>query len=342
MRVLSLVLVCTAVVHAQIPQTTMTAMTDGPVAALAQIGTNTAFQVTAASTPVAASPNNLSLVATLNTGGYASAITTAYPTQPYQGQIGVNFFERAYARGTSSEIAGTSASAAQQGASHGPHALRVTFQNNPGVSGKIVFSFRANASIGGVTAGSIDVGADGTVEYSTTASGFRELPFTFGTAGSVVVKVTNECRIAGSGNAVDFMSAWTEMWVGFRPDLTATSTFTNYGTSCGGVSATGTDVVIGSNRVLTFLVTGGFTNSVVLSATGSQQLAVPLPGGCNLLCTAESVRLLQSDNLGNATDSYVLPSIAVGTTFHQFLPLNLIGNNLVLTASNGVRVSCVR
>ncbi len=336
----ALLLLPLATLTAQIPQTTLSTVTATPIAVLSQVGTQSAFTVVPANTPVAGTPNTVNINARLDQGGYASATTIAYPTQPYQGSIGLNFFERAYARGTAAEIAGTSSSAQQNGAMHGPHALLLTFRNAPGTAGRIVFNFRASTT--GAVAGSIDIGDDGNVEFAATAGASREFPFTFGPSGQVVVRVTNDCRATGTGNPNDFVSAWTEIWTGFRPDLTAQCTITAYGTACGGVTANGAEVVIGSSRVLTFLVNGAFANSVVLAASGDRQLGVQLPGGCSLLCNATGVRLLQSDSLGNATDSYAIPATAVGTSWFQFLPLDLLSGNLVLTASNGLRVDCVR
>jgi hypothetical protein len=322
-------------------QTTIDIRAEGPVAALAQSGAQQDFEGVSAGTPIGSS-NRLYLNALLNQGVYLSATTIAYPTMPYQGGIGCNFFERAYARGTATDVAGTSASPAPTGAQHGPHALLLSFQNTPGTAGKIVFSFRANPGTTGTTSGAIDVGNDGTLELSATQTSRQELPFTFGPTGSLDVRVLNACTVRGTGNASDFQSAWTEIWVGFQPDLTATSSFTNYGAGCANVQAFGGDVLLGSNRVVTMLVTGAFPNDPVLGVSGTQSLNIPLPGGCSLLSTVEVVTVLTADATGNATQTWTMPSTLTGIAYHQFLPMSLQSGAVVLRASDGVRMELRR
>ena len=205
-----------------------------------------------------------------------------------------------------------------------------------------MFSFRtggtspATATVGG----SVDIGNDGTVEFSTAAGASREFGYTIGASGSVTVRVTNECVVTGTGNPQDFASAWTEIAIAYRPDINSTCTITTYGNGCAGVTAAGTSSVLGTNRVFSFLVTGAPVNSTVIAATGVQRLNLQLPGTCSLLTNAVVVRLIPSDGVGNATDSFTAAASATGRTYHQFFPLDFVGNNLVLTASNGVEVDC--
>lgn len=320
-------------------QTTVSIVTSGPVAAFADNGTAPAFQGVAAGTAVANSPRNLFLSARCATGEYASATTIAYPTQPYQEGIGLNFFERAYVRGSASTVAGSSASASASGAALGPHALLATFSNAPGTAGRIRFDFRANPGTTGAVFGSIDIDADGTVEASTNAGQSFDIPYVIGTSGTVDVLITNECMVTGTGSTLDFQSCWTEAFLGFFPDLTATCTFTNYGQGCG-ATLQGGEVILGANRVVTLLATGAFPNSPALFVTGSSSLAIPLPGNCSLLSTVEIVDVEQADAVGNVTHTWTFPVIATGTSFHQVLPVRLVNGAVELLATDGLRIEC--
>jgi hypothetical protein len=299
------------------------------------------YQGVGLGTPIANSPNNLFLMTSQSPTGVAlSASTICYPTLPINGGIGVNFFERANARGATGDVAGSSASAQQTGATFGPHAILCTVHGAPGTIGKIQLSFRQSAAATGTTGVLLDIGNDNTIELQSAAGVARDFPFTFGANGMVDVRVSNDCRATGDGTSTSHYS-WTEIWVGFMPDLSATCTFTNYGQGCG-PQAAGGEVVIGRNRIVTMLVTGCFPNMPVVAVAGTQAINLPLLGGCSLLANALDISLLAADGAGNATDSWTVPVTMVGRTYHQFLPITLQNSALVLTASNGVRVDCVR
>lgn len=311
-------------------------------AATAASGGSTTFQGIPQGRPIGASPNNVFLTTSQSpTGAYLSATTICYPTSSYQGSAGFNFFERAYARGTANDVAGSSASGAAAGATFGPHAVLATFQAPPGTVGRLIVQFRRSAANGGTASAAVDVGNDGTAEFAQTAAGNLSLPYTFGGSGQVDVRVANECRSVGNGSSTTVYT-WTEVFVGFQPDLTATCTFTNYGQGCGGVQAAGTELVVGNTRTILMSAIGGFPNDPVLVATGSQQVGLQLPGGCSLLCNAEGVRLVTADASGTASTTWTIPTTAIGTAYVQFLPLTDVNGALVLRASNGVRIDCVR
>ena len=322
--------------------TTVSVVASGPIAALTSAaGGTTSFQGVPSGRPIGASPTNLFLFTSqAPTGASLSATTICYPTQPINEGIGVNFFERANARGAAGDQCGTSASAQQAGASFGPHGILCTFANTPGRVGKIVVSFRQSAASTGSTGVSVDIGNDNTLELQSAVGVYREFPFTFGTSGTVDVRVANDCRAAGDGTSASFYS-WTEVWVGFLPDLAATCTFTNYGQGCGPQVA-GADIVIGANRLITLVGTGCFPNSPVVVANGTASLALPLPGGCTLLSNMVTISIVNADGAGITSQAWSVPVTATGRSFHQFLPVMLQGNALVLAASNGVQIDCAR
>lgn len=336
-----LILSCFALAAIVPAQTTVTLVAATPIAALTSaVGGTTTFQGIPQGQAIGSSPNSVFLTTNQSpAGSYLSATTICYPTSSYQGGAGFNFFERAYSRGTASDAAGSSASPAAAGGSFGPHAVLATFAAAPGTDGHIVVSFRRNAAAGGTTGVGIDVGNDGTVEIAQATAGEFSLPYTMGPSGQVAVRVANECGQVGDGTNTTLYT-WTEIWVGFQPDLTATCTFTNYGTGCAGVQAAGAQLVVGNTRTILMLATGCFPNSPAIVATGSHQLGLPLPGGCALLCNAEGLALTPADAAGNATVTWTIPVTVVGTQFVQFLPIADVAGSLVIRTSNGVRIDC--
>ncbi|MCB9881190.1 MAG: hypothetical protein H6834_05320 [Planctomycetes bacterium] len=58
-----------------------------------------------------------------------------------------------------------------------------------------------------------------------------------------------------------------------------------------------------------------------------------------LLCGAG---VIHADGAGNATQVVTAPATLTGLSFHQFLPISLSGTQVVLTATNGIRIECVR
>lgn len=322
--------------------TTISITAATPIAAMTQVAGGAAtFLGIAQGTPISNTPSNVFLNTSQSpSGGWLSATTICYPTMAYQQGIGVNFFERANARGAVGDTSGSSASTSPTGASFGPHAILCTFTNAPGTIGKIRLQFRASPAATGTTGVVLDIGNDGVIDLQSAVGVYQDFPFTFPASGQVTVRLGNECLAAGDGTSTNFYS-WTEVWLGFMPDLSATSTFTSYGQGCGPVAQAG-EVVLGTNRVITMLVSGCYPSMPVIAVGGTQPINLPLLGGCSLLCNALDFSLLTADGNGVVTDSWTIPVTLVGRTYHQFLPITLQNNNLVISASNGVRIDCVR
>jgi len=324
-------------------QTTVTLITTAPIAVLtSEAGGATTFAGIPQNQPIGTSPNSVALTTSQSPAGkYLSAMTNIYPTMAYQGGIGFNFFERAYARGLAGDFSGTSDSGQQTGATLGAHVVLATFAAAPGTAGNIKVHWRNSIPTGGAARAIVDVDNDGTPEVDQAAAGQFSIPYTFGASGQVVVRVSNECTVTGVGLGT-FNYTWTEMWVGFLPDLTANCTITSYGQGCSGVLATGGQQIVGTSRHIDVQATGCFASSPVIVATGSQRISLPLPGGCALLSNAEGVTLVSADGAGTATVSWQIPVTAVGTTYMQMLPVTLLNGALALAASNGVEVDCYR
>lgn len=321
-------------------QTTLSLAAATPIAAVTSAaGGATTFQGIAQGQPIGSSPNQVFLSTSQSANGYLSATTIVYPTVGYQGGAGFNFFERAYAAGNPGNAAGSSASTSASGATFGPHAVLATFQAAPGTVGNIRVSWRNNDVAAGTANAIVDIGNDGIAEVNQAAPQEFSFPFTFPASGQVVVRVANECRSTGTGTSMAEYT-WTEMWVGFQPDLTATCTISSYGQGCAGAMAAGNQIVVGNTRNLFVLATGCFPSGPVIVATGSAQLNLPLLNNCALLCNAETLAITTADAAGNATANWSIPTTALGTTHVQFLPLADQGGALVIRATNGVRVVC--
>jgi hypothetical protein len=329
------------VVAASLPaQTTLSLSAATPIATMTvDAGGATTFAVVPMGQAIASSPNNVFQSTSQTPGGdFLSATTIIYPTEPYQSGAGFNFFERANARGAIGDSTGTSSSAAAAGAGFGAHAVLAQFSAAPGTVGRVVVSWRNNGA--GTTGVVVDIDNDGVREVSQSAPGEFSLPYTIGASGTFSVRVASECRSDGTGTGA-MVYTWTELWVGFQPDLTASCSITNYGQGCAGAQAAGNELVVGNTRTIFMLATGCFPNSPAIVAIGGQSLNLPLLNGCSLLCVPETLAIAAADASGNATASWSIPVTVTGTSFVQFLPIADVGGQLVITASNGVRVDCV-
>jgi hypothetical protein len=166
------------------------------------------------------------------------------------------------------------------------------FSAPQGTQGHVRVSFRNNAgptTTSSTTGASVDIGNDGIFEVNQANAGEFDLPTRSARAARSRCASATCARSNGNGTAATIYT-WTEVYVGFQPDLTATCTFTNYGQGCGGVQAAGNELVVGNTRTIFMLATGCFPNSPTIVANGSSQIALPLPAGCALLCNAEASR----------------------------------------------------
>ncbi|MCA8963356.1 MAG: hypothetical protein KDC48_00640 [Planctomycetes bacterium] len=300
------------------------------------------FGTVAQNQPIGYWPNAVSLSTSQYPNGKSLfASTSIYPTQSYQGGIGLNYFEHAACRGVPGDFAGSSASAGQTGATLGAHSVLATFSAAPGTAGEFRITLLANAGTNGTAFASVDVGNDNVVEYAQGNTGSFVIPYTFGPSGQEIVRIDNECNVPGVNLSL-YNRGYSEISVWFMPNLTATCNITPYGQGCNGVQASGLDVVTGNTRTISVLGTGCYTNGPVIVASGSQQISLPLPLGCALLSNAEGVSLVTADAAGNATVTWQIPATLIGTTNVQMLPITVIGGNLTLSASNGVEIHCFR
>jgi hypothetical protein len=307
------------------------------VAVVAAAGGQSDHEVIAAGTAIPG-VGTVSLRASVDPVGdpYAGFITIAYPQI---GGLSVAVLERGYARGTARESGGTSASLLAAGATTGPHEFLMTIAAAPGTPGTLRISWNAQAELGATVSGAIDVGNDGSFEW-TGGAGTRGaiLPMTVG-AQPTAVRIVTDGAAAGTGSSADWVNYFADLFVRFDEDVATTCTFTGYGTSCGPTLA-GSAQTVGTEHVVTMTMRNGFAGALALAFAGDQRLALGFGGGCSLLCNATIATVVSIDATGTAQETYRLPYTTIGRAWFQMLPVTLQGQNLVITASNGVELDC--
>jgi hypothetical protein len=309
-----------------------------PVGVIATVGSQTAHDSVPAGTAIGRYPQNLDLAARIQTPEYASSVTLSYP-QPAGSSIAI--LHRSYARGATTTQAGTSGSAAPTGASQGACSFLVTVSGAPGTTGDLVLSWHGSADAGCRMNGGLDVGDDGSIEWTGGAGNLgHRARVTLGSQ-PLVARVTLDGQAVGTGSSADFVDVFADCFVRFEADQTSSCNFSIYGQSCGPV-LTGSAQTTNGRHLLTMSLAGGFPNAQVLAIAGDQRLALPLGLQCLLLSNVEYAQVLGTNGAGVAQDVHSIPSTATGTLFFQMLPIDVQGGQLVLRATNGVQLDCVR
>jgi hypothetical protein len=312
--------------------------TDGPVAVVAQAAGQSQHDFVAAGTPITGHPGNLDVSARVSVGSdYASAVTLAYPQVTGRS---VAILHRGYARGPATNAAGSSASTSSQGAVQGACSFLVSITGPAGIAGAVTLSWHGAADPSARIAGSIDIGNDGSPEWTGGVGAERQrFAATLGGA-PLLVRVTIDGQAAGAGGSI-FVDEFADLFLGFEEDRTSVCAFTLYGQSCGPV-LTGASTTGGGQHALALTLSGGFPNALALAIAGDARLALPLGLGCSLYTDVEVARVVSTDASGAAQDLHTIPSTALGTLYFQMLPFEVIGGQLVLRATNRVQLDCRR
>lgn len=311
--------------------TTVELHTQSDVAVVANAGSKTAHDSVAKNTKI----KNLRVHANLSSSNnyYMSVTSLAYPNGSGRG---VNIIERGYCRGKTTDTGGTSSSLASTGAKIGSHSYLMIVKGKPGTKGHITWTWHSKGALGANMTGELDIGNDNTVEFKGKANEalFKKYPVTLGST-PLVIKITTHGTLVGTNAYSDWVNYFADYFINFVPDETTKTSFAIYGSSCGPVLTGNATTVSGAHQIKLTMVSG-FPNAFAISAIGNQQLNLPLGGGCSLLSNALTLALLKSDATGMATESYKIPSTSKMMSYHQFLPIQLQGANLILKASNGL------
>lgn len=230
-------------------------------------------------------------------------------------------------------IGGTTTATTPTGTALGPVQMLGRFHASPGTGGRVEISWVRNLSAIGtaVSTAAVDVGADGTVEVSAPTT-LVAVPIVVDATGILRVGVT----IANYHGSLSNGFSDSLVTVRFVPHPVCTITY--YGTSCQGAFSVGTQSVAGPTRTITLTLFGGFPNDVVASVFGTQNSGPALPGGCALWNDASIVMLMAADPLGQLQHQVTIPTAALGTIYHQFVPVELV--TWTFRASNGLDFTC--
>lgn len=247
------------------------------------------------------------------------------------------------ARGTSKELTHTTPSLQKTGK---PGAIgflaRMNGQKN--LKGVIRVSWQTLFKGQAASTSTIDIGNNKVIEWTgkDTGGGVAsvDLPAAFDNNGDLVLRIT----LGGSMQAVGqfvYSSIYSRLTWKFVQPKTASCKITSYGKGCQGVSATGVVTNFPNHHLISLKVAGGFKNSHVLETVGNNTLNLPLPGGCSLLSNALVILLHKTDANGEYQHDYTVSKFQSSLSFHQYLPIEFVGNKLVIKASNGLQIQCL-
>ena len=315
--------------------------TDSAVAAFATDGTTTDFETVPAKTQLFGATKGINMWPKVSSSGkaYASIPVLAYTNHA---GTGVNLLERGYCRGGKGVAGGTSSSTSKTSIKQGPHSYIVRIVGQKGTAGAVYVSWHSKAVLGAKIGGTVDIGNDNSVEYTGKANVAerKTFPYVLGSK-PLEIKVTIDGSVQGTGKYDDYVNYFVDCFVGFTVDRTTKCTLTPYGKGCGPTLQGGSQL-IGNDHVVQLKCTGGFANGWALHIIGTQAIKLSLPGNCDLLSNALVLTLIKADNSGTSSESFKIRSTDRVTSYHQFLPMDVFNNQLILKASNGIKLECKR
>jgi hypothetical protein len=224
----------------------------------------------------------------------------------------------------------------------GAHSYILKVIGAKGTAGSVYVNWHTKAVLGATVSGTVDIGNDNSVEFTGKANVAerKNFPMVLGST-PLEIKITLDAKVQGTGNYADYVNYFIDCFIGFTVDQTTTCTVTPYGQGCGPVLSGGSQLV-GNDHVVLLKCTGGFPNGWAIPTIGTRSINLPLPGNCSLLSNALVLTLLKSDNAGVTSETFKIRSTDLVKSYHQFLPIDLFNNQLVLKTSNGAVLECKR
>ena len=267
--------------------------------------------------------------------GSASLLAGAFSSYP-----GVNLVGDANARGDASDGAGSAPAASAQNSAFGAAAFLMRFSTPQATSGYLAFTWQTVEQQTATVGATVDIGDNSSIEWTGTGtqSAMRSysLPVQIPAQG-LVVRLAVQNLANGAGQTLGSSRAYVALRLRFVAASAFQCKVTPYGQGCGPQLA-GSVVTLGGQHVITLALTGGYPGSFALHAIGTQQINLNLGGGCALLSNAVFIGLEPTDANGDAVQILRLPVTTTGSSYHQYLPLAVQGGNLVLRASNGLKI----
>lgn len=333
---------CLAPLASQTPTGTLETKSDAGVYAVT--GTTKDFSSTKANTTLPPiGPFTWRLRASVNQGSGATGTSASLSTYGYVNSQGVTVVGLSgLARGTKGDEAYTTPTTTAPG-QPGDLEFVMRLKSSPSRKGALRVSWQSLLKNNATSSASVDVDDDNKVEWKggDTNGGVKTaiIPVAFDAKGQLMARLTLAGTVQGAGQYL-YSSTYGRLDIRFIDANAGKCTITPYGKGCQGTAANGAVTTIGAQHVLTTKMTGGFANAFALEAIGSTQQNIPLPGGCTLLSNAITILVHKSDAKGEVQIVRKVSTFQRLSTLHQFLPLTLKGKDLVLRASNGLRVVC--
>ncbi|MHC4812894.1 MAG: hypothetical protein ACYTGW_07455 [Planctomycetota bacterium] len=315
-----------------------------PAGALATAGTISDFKSSPANTVIGPSPWVWRLRASATSGSGATGLSASSSMWAVRNtnNNGVQMGMTGITRGTTKEKGLFTPSTSKTG-KPGPISFLMTLTGKPSAQGAIRLTWQSLLKGTATVFASADVGNDSTVEWKDgdVLGGIKtaNLPVAFDAKGKIVVKLSMDGTTTGAGQFV-YSSLYGRLTAKFIDINAGKCTVTAYGSGCGGAAVAAGVLSVGNNHVLSLKMTGGYPNAFVVEAVGNQQTNLPLPGSCSLLCNAVVILIHKTDAKGEYATTHKVSKYAAVNAYHQFLPVDLQGGQLVIRTTNALRIVC--
>ena len=321
-------LLCSLILSAAVSaQTTATFVTDSDVGMFANNGTTAVLKATAKGTSIKpGTPLTLSA-----RSGDALAGTNA-ALFGRNGRFSINIASNARVdSGTTNGSAGTAATTDPNSLSQAPHSFLFTITNPGFKSLDVTMTSRLTGKATGSI--SVDIGANGSVEFKQAADGLayrKSFPFT-GT--SVKVRVTLDGS-AGPGTAYSM-----NVMIG-QTNPNPGCIISRYGRPCPRATLNGRDRPASGEHVLTLQIANAIASAPIALVVGGVVSNVRLPGSrCFLLTVPLVILPLTADSTGKASLTLKFAGSIKGTAYLQAIPYDPTQGTIMGT--NGLRVDCL-
>ncbi len=342
-RFLLAALVTVAPVVAQTQSITTDLKLLSAAGALATAGSSSDFQSAPANTVIGPSPWTWRLRASATQGSGATGLSASSSMWAVRNtdNNGIQMGMTGLTRGGNTEK-GLFIPDTSKNGKPGAISFLMTLTGTANSQGAIQLTWQSLLQYGtGTVAASADIGNDNSVEWSggdiKGSIKTANLPVTFDSNGKIVVKLTMDGTTTGAGQFT-YSSLYGRLTAKFIDQNAGKCTATAYGSGCGGAQVAAGVLSLGNNHVINLKMTGGFPNAYVVEAVGNQQTTLTLPGNCSLLCNAVVVLVHATNAQGEYSTAHQISKYTAMTAYHQFLPIDLQNGQLVIKATNGLKI----
>lgn len=240
-----------------------------------------------------------------------------------------------------SAMAGSTASTDPKNIQPGPHSFLMKIPARSGVKFKVVVSYSGRVS-SAKASGAVDIGNDGSVEFSAVADSQvhrKEFSVTAPTGG-LSIKLTTNAVAALTAAGSSAYSGRLSVDVTADQGGGARCQFTPYGTSCG-PQLTAREVTTQNGTVVIFTTSGGQARGFGLFLIGARKLNVQIPfTRCFLLVLPIIALPHQLDRAGGGVVNIPVPKDFAGNTENQDAIVFQGGGRIGIQSTNGITLAC--